>query len=66
MKKREVFAHSSHVKKRRYVAPVISVELIEMEESIAAGSTVSVGGPCCGQPEIVDQEVDEKNNDLFF
>ncbi|WP_270088428.1 hypothetical protein [Sphingobacterium sp. SYP-B4668] len=55
------------MKKRNYVPPVIEVCFIETEEGIAAGSVVSIGGTDnLGQPDIFDQEVEEKKYDLEF
>lgn len=68
MKKRQVIINSSLKKKRKYVAPLITVESIEMEQGIAVSSisTVSIGGPCNGQPEIADQLTDEKTFEIEF
>ncbi len=54
--------------KRKYMSPRVSMEIIVLEHSIAAGSTnVSVGGPQdSSQPDIIDQGLDERTYDMEF
>lgn len=55
------------MKKKIYQRPIITVCFVESEDGIAAGSIVSIGGADgSGQPDILDQIVEEQNYDIEF
>lgn len=54
-------------KKKKYTPPKIEVIVVELEKGIAAGSTISIGGPNgASQPDILNQEIDEQKFDINF
>lgn len=54
-------------KKKKYTAPKVEVCVIKLEEGIANGSRVSVGGSNgAAQPDIIEQPFEEINYDIEF
>lgn len=53
-------------KKRSYHSPKIYKVEIEMEQGIAAGSNVSLGGDSTGEPGIKDQPLEENIFEIEF
>lgn len=56
----------SKKKKRSYHSPMIYTVEIEMEQGIAAGSKVFLGGDTTGQPGIKEQPLEENIFELEF
>lgn len=53
--------------KRKYVTPTITATIIELEQGIAAGSSITIGGTNNNpQPDILDQDIEEQFYDLEF